>query len=218
MVPCRPDPEYLAGKKFLKYYENDLLPLAHQFNPGLFEVDPDDIPRIHRREYSESFWTAPLDLMIARYFPGYQGGGSKFECPKPLTPEFWKIYSEPLDSFALYALMFTAAITDPIVDTAETDADPMNPGLANFLGPIGISLESDERGNVIETWLCPSLLASFARMALQDQSSGGRVLRCECCGMPFVSNAYQAHYCSTKCGDRHRKRRARANPQKAKVH
>jgi hypothetical protein len=73
--------------------------------------------------------------MTAKYFPGYSGEGNRFDCPKPLTPQFWQVYSEEFESFALYALMFLAAVEDPIVDTTEPYPDPMNPGLDTFIAP-----------------------------------------------------------------------------------
>jgi len=210
--PSRPDPQYFQDIKAIKDYARATQSLAIQENAKRVE---DHFFRFQDRGRS-SPWTATLDHMIAKYFPGYRDDANKFECPQPLTPQFWQIYSEDLESFALYALMFVAAIQDPIVDRTDHFADPMNPGIDTFIAPIGISLQADKRGNITEAWSCPSLLSSFARMALQDLVSGGRVLRCECCRTPFISNAYQALYCSTKCGFRHRKRRSRTIPPKTK--
>jgi len=55
-----------------------------------------------------------------------------------------------------------------------------------------------------------SLLDALALMFAQDQITGYRVVQCAGCGCDVVTTAYQALYCSRRCGDRDRKRKSRA--------
>jgi hypothetical protein len=121
--------------------------------------------------------------------------------PQPLTAGFWRIYEEPLEVFLRHALIFLYAVS----------SSPQY--LQTLLEPVGISLERKKDGRVGERWCCPSLLSAFAKMAAQDLSGGGSILRCPACGGVFVSSAYQAVYCSEPCAWRHRKRRAREATQ-----
>jgi hypothetical protein len=147
----------------------------------------------------------PMPRVRPTFFPDSKGLQDQFECPLPLTPDFWKIYSEPVGWFLQHAIAFVAAV-EPIA-AHRSSASPA--AMEWLLAPVGVSLSLSADGSIQEQWVCPSLLASFARMALQDVSAGKRLLRCECCGDPFVTlTGHQKHYCSKSCGWRHRKRRA----------
>jgi hypothetical protein len=147
----------------------------------------------------------PIAQVLPRFFPDFEAAGDRFECPLPLTPKFWRIYSERTHDFLESAIAFLGAV-EPLL-THRAGASPLH--LEWFLEPIGVSLSSDSEHGVQERWVCPSLLSSFARMALQDISAGRRIALCDCCGSPFVTSGYQARYCSQPCGWKHRKRRAR---------
>jgi hypothetical protein len=150
------------------------------------------------------------DLMIEElepFFPWDGWDSSDFECPKPLSVEFWKRYVEPIDEFLGYTLAFLAAL-EP-VSTRRPGADLS--GLEMLTEPIGISLSFGSEHEVREKWICPSLLSSFGRMAIDDMAAGARLVRCECCNALFVTDRHQSLYCSQACGWKHRKRRARAS-------
>ena len=149
--------------------------------------------------------TVPVAAILPTYFPDFKDEGDRFECPLPLSRAFWKIYSERVDDFLQTAVTFLTAV-EPI--SASHDIGSLS-WLESFLAPIGVSLSFDSTNQIQEQWVCPSLLSSFGRMAVQDLSVGMRVLRCECCGGPFVTGSYQARYCSQTCGWRQRKRRTR---------
>ncbi len=149
--------------------------------------------------------TVPLSTVLSRYFPDFKDAGDHFKCPRPLTREFWKIYSERVDDFLQTAVTFLTAV-EPIAGLHDIGSLSW---LESFLAPIGVSLSFDSTNQIQEQWVCPSLLSSFGRMAVQDLSAGMRVLCCACCGRPFVTSSYQTRYCSEQCGWRQRKRRTR---------
>jgi hypothetical protein len=149
--------------------------------------------------------TVPVATILTTYFPDFKDAGENFQCPLPLTPPFWRMYSERVDDFLQTAVTFLTAV-EPI--SALHDIGSLS-WLESFVAPIGVSLSFDSTNQIQEQWVCPSLLSSFGRMAVQDLSAGMRVLRCDCCGGPFVTSSYQARYCSQACGWRQRKRRTR---------
>ena len=150
------------------------------------------------------------------YFPSIPRCDLKaYLFPTPLTRPFWKLYSEPVEVFIEHILIFQQA-TEPLSLTKPTcdvvPAEVARQLLLGLLAPIGIDLQWD--GQIpTERWVCPSLLSSFAKMAVQDLAAGARILRCACCNGPFVTDKYQAQYCSKACGWRHRKRRARSTAE-----
>ncbi len=148
--------------------------------------------------------SVPLANLLPRFFPGSEEN-DEFACPRPLTGEFWQIYTERWGDFRLTLLAFLEAL-GPVPSHLESGNLT---ALERFLEPAGVSLGFDSEGRVQEQWVCPSLLSSFARMFLQDILEGSRILVCDSCGRPVVTSAYQGRYCSQQCGWRHRKRRAR---------
>ncbi len=146
-----------------------------------------------------------------QYFPGVDPGAlNLYQYPRPHTKDFWRIYAEPVDGFIAEAQRLGEAIEfEPSIKTdfhVEFFPDQM---LDYFINPVGLRVERTLKGERREQWRYPSLLGAFAKMALNDQVTGSRILQCCCCGMPFVTSAYQAKYCSVECGWRHRKRVAR---------
>jgi len=151
------------------------------------------------------FEAFPVATLLPMFFPEFIAEGNDFVCPLPLSPEFWRIYSERVDDFLNCAVTFLNAV-EPI-SSRRAWADLAK--LQDLLEPTGTALSFDSEQHIQEQWVCPSLLSAFARMALQDMSSGMRILRCDCCGGPFATSAYQARFCTTKCAWKYRKRKAR---------
>jgi hypothetical protein len=172
--------------------------------------DPDDY-REPTVAFDSETWAAetmtegyPLPLAtILRYFPDFSGDGEEFECPAPLSPEFWRQYREGLFEFYGFIRGFFQA-------AGGLNSKPSLADLEDYIKPAGVSLSRGSDDRVEERWMCPSLLSLFGRMLIQDMSAGKRILRCDCCGSPFVTDNYQARYCSRRCGFRLRQRRARA--------
>ena len=176
-----------------------------EFAPGVrlrpIEDFGDTTPRLEERDLESGWWP---------FFPTLQGIP-----PKPLTPltdDFWRVYAEPIDSFIRYALVFQQAI-EPLSPDSELskviDAKVALRLLQRLIEPVGTSAVVGQDGKLRETWVCPSLISCFAKMALQDLCGGRKMLRCPC-GKTFLTGAYQALYCSEQCGWRIRKRKARA--------
>ncbi len=67
-----------------------------------------------------------------------------------------------------------------------------------------------EAGLLGPRWSSKSLLAALAMMAMEDQSRGGRVLRCSVCKSFFTSKSPKALYCSGPCRWRAQKRTYRS--------
>jgi hypothetical protein len=151
----------------------------------------------------------PLSVVRQAHFPDLIDEGREFECPLPLSLQFWHEYREPLWLFRKW----TQAFLD-MASRVQSRSDLRH--LEILVAPAGSSLSFGADDRIQETWVCPSLLSVFGRMFLQDLSAGKRCLRCACCGLPFVSDNYQALYCSQKCGSRLRQRRSRAKTAKAK--
>jgi len=129
-----------------------------------------------------------------------------FDCPRPGNEMFWRIYSEPVEVFVSHARQFVTACKY----LYRTDQHHSLRALERYLTPLSIALSERPDGKVVETWRSPSLLCTFARMALQDAMAGYTLRSCECCGTPFVRTNPRAQYCSQTCGFRHRKRLARS--------
>jgi hypothetical protein len=157
-----------------------------------------------------SYPSLPVGHILHKFFPEFKNEGDRFECPLPLTPEFWKIYSERVEDFMKHALAFLTAVEPLSSRRPRTDLAP----LECLIEPVGTSLAFASSGDVQEQWVCPSLLSSFARMVLQDTWAGMRILLCDSCGKPFVASRFQSRYCSETCGWRYRKRRATLNKSK----
>jgi hypothetical protein len=140
----------------------------------------------------------------------------------PYSDEFCHLYSERVIDFCQAARYFSGAAKFLTARPQPTDA---NPELArtqalqamNLLRRSVTSiLDLDEAGAPYVFWEAPSLLASFAEMNVQDVLFGRPALICTCCGMPFVSSAYQAQYCSLGCRYREQKRRLRQQMKEAR--
>jgi hypothetical protein len=173
--------------------------------------DPDDY-REPTVAFDSETWAAdtttegyplPLTDILGRYFPEFSGDGEEFECPAPLSPEFWRQYREGVLEFYGYIRGFFQA-------AGGLNSKPSLSDLEAFIKPAGVSLSRGSGDRIEERWMCPSLLSLFGRMLIQDISAGKRILRCDCCGSPFVTDNYQARYCSRRCGFRIRQRRSRA--------
>jgi hypothetical protein len=154
----------------------------------------------------------------ARFFPSVElEKRNTYAYPLPYTDEFCHLYAEPLFFFCTAARSLAGAITHL--------ASPSSPGehhdllaqkqaadLINFLRrSLSPVVDVNSEGVFQQHWEAPSLLASFADMAVQDVALDQATLVCEACGLPFVSGAYQAKYCSVRC--RHRKQKSNLRQQ-----
>jgi hypothetical protein len=160
----------------------------------------------------------PLDKTWRRFFPTVSRAQARnYPYPLPYTDEFCRLYAEPLGDFVKAVRFLAGAIrrlTAPDGDgraTKDVALETINL-LRRSNTPV---LEEDGQGKLNQIWETPSLLASFAEMFAQDLTYGRTTRLCEGCQLPFVSSAYQARFCSSKCRWRHNKRKLRQKPKPA---
>lgn len=160
---------------------------------------------------------------LQRYFPGQPLDRWGQPCPKPLTPEFWAVYGEPVQDFLDQCQSFVDAISE------LGNASPEELGgvgslcegqyvlnqLSASVTPL-IEISAESRRFVLR-WRFRSLLASLAMMVLQDLTENRRVFTCQNCGTVFVSHSPKAAYCGNRCRKTAEKRRQR-DRQRSRVH
>lgn len=152
----------------------------------------------------DSRWPVSMPKVVAAFFPGVQT--RTFDCPAPHSKEFWAVYSEPVEAIQFWAIAFASTCRRLYEQKHPRRAT----GLWSYLAPLTITISCNSDGRLVESWNSPSLLCTFARMALQDAMAGYTLQSCESCGTPFVRQNPRALYCSPTCGFRFRKRRARS--------
>lgn len=148
----------------------------------------------------------PLARTWARFFPDVRRRESEtYDYPEPGGERFWEMYAEPLLEF-----MAEAAALGRVLEELASEQLPARGlrMLEELVRPVVPSLERTQNGSLRQKWVCPSLLTSFAMMALLDQAEGRRLLRCDC-GRLFVPLSPKAEYCSERCRARVQMRRYR---------
>jgi hypothetical protein len=160
----------------------------------------------------------------SRFFPRVPfAEQDSFSYPQPYTPEFCRLYGEPLFDFCKAARLLAGAISHlgrsqpEIVGDPTLARDQALDTINLFRRPVVSVLDRVKNDPVKSRRVAPSLLASFADMFAQDLIYGRTLLQCACCGELFVSSAYQAKYCSVACRLRGQKRRLRSQIKQANV-
>jgi hypothetical protein len=158
----------------------------------------------------------------ARHFPTVTASEVEtFLYPCPGTPNFWKLYAEPLDEFVGAVLRLKSALT-AVAERGGKGPSPTD-AFAPLVGPVGMAVEAGADAVLDTRWIYPTLLASLSGMIVQDRSANRRPRRCQStpCNNLFVSSAWQAKYCSSRCSKRAEMRAYRnagvASPRKAKA-
>jgi hypothetical protein len=155
-----------------------------------------------------------------RFFPSVSPREwNTFDYPCPLTEDFWRLYSEPIDTFLRYVSILDCA-TQYLRPTPDFDRSceelTARLYLEALLAPAGQIPYRNSEGRIEQRWRFPSLISALTQMAFQDSLQGRRRLRCRGCGLPHVSDAYQALYCSEQCRYKQQKRDLRARMKQAK--
>ncbi len=164
-----------------------------------------------------------LGRALRRYFPDVPHFVSHAHTyPRPCSEDFWSSYGEPVAEFARWALRFKEAVES--VSQMETprknptEADRQRIRVENeallFLEGLSGTVGTPRRlrpgtRNLVRYVVAPSLLSAFAEMFLEDAELGRRALRCDTCGMFFVSDEPHARYCSVRCRNTMQRRRQR---------
>jgi hypothetical protein len=163
-----------------------------------------------------------------RFFPSVpERERETFPYPMPYSQAFWELYAEPVSEFWRGARLFAGCVEHlgpPVkLGTKEKLGSEESRRLAraqavhtlNLLRKDVNQVLVDENDGLRQQWVSPSLLASFAEMFIQDVVTGARAQYCECCGKLFITQAYQAVYCSQPCRLRQQKRNLRDNMRRA---
>jgi len=134
-------------------------------------------------------------------------GRPAWPIPSPKSIEFWQAYGEPVSMIAFAALEMAAAVEH--LASVGKGMLLARDGLNRLAAPSSPALVKNE-GGWTQGWSSPSLLATLAAMAITDAAGGARSAVCLACGAPFLTQAYQARYCSSRCKETARTRRRRA--------
>ena len=143
-----------------------------------------------------------------RFFPGIPDEErERYPYPKPLSPEFWRLYAEPVGDFldAAVALRDEVAARRPKNRAASKEHQE---GSESARARVTRPSES-----------APSLVAILSAMIAEDLQAGYRADVCAECGAPFLSDARRVRYCSPTCRNtsvvrayRHRLKKKRRGP------
>ena len=190
-------------------------------------VSDDDVPKgwpkpsVLIQKLHNNIWVEEqFSETWSRFFPEMPNGNwENYSYPIPTSEEFWKLYAEPVDEFLAGVHTLSWAFdglshNNPIATASEKDEQSSRRGikiLNALVAPVSTKIIRLEDGSSFEQrWVAPSLLSLFAMMLLQDLTEKKRVLRCPVCGKRFLSDAYQARFCSDKCRYTAQKRRFRS--------
>lgn len=166
----------------------------------------------------------PLEEAWGRFFPE-ANGQADYSYPSPASLRFWKSYAEPLDEFLVAARLFSGAVRGIAEAQHDEDQEALRrhvrilETLAAAASPHLRTSEASAGGpELTQYWVTPSLLSSYALMALFDVAGGRRLRVCADpkCRMPFRSSAYQGAYCSKRHRTRHTVERHREKKAEAR--
>jgi len=170
----------------------------------------------------------PLGKTWYRFFPSVPKQQREvFAYPVPYSRRFWRLYAEPEIEFWHAAKLFagivehfgpaTKAIAGKPRKRSEALARKQAFHTLNVLRKPVSQVLVDAADRPRQEWVAPSLLASFAEMFVIDTVAGRRAQYCACCGYPYISEAYQARYCSPSCRLRQQKRNLRKHMKQARA-
>ena len=130
----------------------------------------------------------PLGRAWGCFFPDVRTEErDSYNYPIPLTIKFWRGYCEPIDEFLSAAQLLLLGLSDYSAKAAV---------LERLISPIGLSGD----GGALH-YTSPSLLATFALMAVTDLNRGYRIMNCQrsSCRRLFVADIESRAYCSLRC-------------------
>ena len=188
---------------------------------------PADEPRLVFWRWYDRKWEATDISRLGRFFPTLK---ATQDYPQPGTPEFHKVYAEPVLEFALTCVRFfqTARVVSrylrgqsPLMpDMRESPEFVLNEAMANLMSleqGMGPSCTLEKNGGLSIRNESVSLLCSFAGMLLMDLSRGRRVIECDRCGTVFISDNKLARFCSPTCRKNAASNRFRAHKRVKKT-
>ncbi|MGO9452244.1 MAG: hypothetical protein ACLQDV_14550 [Candidatus Binataceae bacterium] len=137
---------------------------------------------------------------------------STYAYPMPLSPEFWRVYAEPVAEFVRAAIIFRDAIDVMSAKGPPRSADRRGclDLLKGLLSPVGMTFQIVSGKGIRARLSAGSLLATLSAMALQDAPKG-QVRQCEECGTIFISGKHPwTRYCKKRCRSAAQQRSFRA--------
>jgi hypothetical protein len=161
---------------------------------------------------------------LREYFTDYDDDG--FTPGLPNGNRFWHAYSEPLDDFARWSLVFRKSVeclsqwrSHMVHDNhARSAANLAHSALTALAEPAAPTFRfRPERDRVDEERVSAGLLSSYALMFLWDREEGRRALRCNNCSAFFVSDDPRAGYCSRRCRNTASNRRYRMGKRNPRI-
>jgi hypothetical protein len=156
----------------------------------------------------------PLDKTWGNHFPDVQyAQRATYAYPRPATNEFWDLYGEPVSEFVTAAWLIVNGI-EAITKPANRGAPDRGAIRLAHLAAYGVPYLARERdGSRRQRWVAGSLLSALAFMAMEDISRN-LLHQCSTCNTFFLSEAYQAEYCSPTCRNTMQKRRYRKRKER----
>jgi len=181
------------------------------------------VPSVHLQELDHFKWgNEPLGKTWARFFPDVPSSEAEtYDYPLPSTPEFWRQYAEPVESFLgaariLYNSYKELEAAKHFHEPSELERILIRQGwdrLNALLSAVSPALHVRNDWTFEQVWVPASLLGAYAMMLLTDLDEQAPILRCLVCGTIFTSISPKAKYCSTKC---RRTQQKRANRERKK--
>lgn len=149
----------------------------------------------------------PLGEYMGVFFPSIsQSERETYPYPNPLSEEFWRWYSEPVDVFLQNAKGFAQAVQRiarirPLSEISGPEQHELRMARENIMrlaaqAPLALFPEPD--GTYKRESITTSLIAACGQMVLQD-AQNGRLNMCGNCERVFVSSAGRARFCSDRC-------------------
>ena len=172
------------------------------------QADPAGV-MLHLIDDSVEMVFEPFGRTWAQFFPSLpRDQWESYRYPKPLSEEFWDLYCEPVEEFMNTAAWLQEKLTTLAKGRETTDDGRVVPYPDDYV--LAIHELNDHVGTVrwflqqrpdsfMQRWGSPSLFTSLVLRALQDVAGAKRPLICLTCRRLFVSPAYQARYCSSRC-------------------
>ena len=171
-----------------------------------FALTPPCIFVQRNNEHGVEIFPETLEKAWGEFFPAIpreeESAADYFD---PHREEFWWEYGEPVREFVRYALLFRRAM-----DELRAPSIPgFRPTMDYFYAALGHEFFASEAGSLETRYQFASLVSLLAKMACQDLQGGFSEHQCAGCGIPFMSDAYNAKYCCQACEWKGSKRRKR---------
>jgi len=177
-----------------------------------------------QRRWTLGWEREALDWNWSLFFPDVPTPQREtYDYPQPLSDQFWQEYAEPVPEFISAVDAFREAVEGLLTPStsqapALPESDPRSPmyRIHALLAPLSPSVVPGLRGRKF-FWTTPSLLASFALMAANDETQGW-LRRCQACQMVFFPLEPNQVYCSDEHRQRQNKRVQRLHDRAEEMH